>query len=154
MTARVPASLESLRPLAFPGVSACVDMQTPRIAGRYQRAVDTGSTPTGVSVCSIIGSSSDAGGVDNLEGMTAPTLLDIRAVAAALTLTERTVRNYHQLAERRRREGTSRPGDFPPPDQRFGRTPVWKASTIRQWKTHRPGQGVGGGRPRKEVNDG
>jgi hypothetical protein len=59
----------------------------------------------------------------------------------------RTMRNYHQTAERRRREDAVRPGDFPPPDERIGNVPVWKASTVRMWLARRPGRGAGGGRP-------
>jgi len=86
--------------------------------------------------------------------MTAPKLrtdmlLDLSGIAALLGLSVITVRNYHQGSERRRREGTTRPGDFPEPAQRFGRSPAWELSVIRAWQHARPGRGVGGGRPRK-----
>lgn len=81
--------------------------------------------------------------------MTAPKLLTMNAVAELLGLQYRTVRNYHQVAERHRRNGGVRPGDFPIPDEVFGRSPVWKASTIQAWARNRPGRGAGGGRPRK-----
>lgn len=41
-------------------------------------------------------------------------------------------------------------GGFPEPDRRFGRSPAWFASTVDRWLQSRPGQGAGGGRPRKE----
>lgn len=85
----------------------------------------------------------------NIEGMTAPTLLDVRGIADRLGLSPKTILNYHQTAERRRREGAARPYDFPPPDLLFGRSPVWKLGTIRSWQRARPGRGAGGGRPRK-----
>ena len=92
-----------------------------------------------------------------VDGMTAPKLslvqrdqlLDLSGIAALLGLALSTVRNYHQISERRRREGTIRPGDFPEPAQRFGRSPAWELSVIRAWQDARPGQGAGGGRPRK-----
>lgn len=83
--------------------------------------------------------------------MVAPKLLTLREIADVLGLKYRTVRNYHQMAERRRREDAAKPGDFPAPDDRVANVPVWKASTIRHWKTHRPGRGAGGGRPPKGV---
>lgn len=87
----------------------------------------------------------------NMQDMVAPKFLTLEDCAHALGLTYRTVRNYHQVAERRRRDGGIRPGDFPPPDMRYGRSPVWKASTIKRWAANRPGRGAGGGRPRKAV---
>ena len=80
-----------------------------------------------------------------LVGMTVARLLDMRAIADRLGVKEKSVRHYHAMAERRRREDNPKPGDMPPPDDRFGRTPVWKASTIRRWEAARPGRGVGGG---------
>ncbi|WP_206796299.1 hypothetical protein [Amycolatopsis sp. MtRt-6] len=41
---------------------------------------------------------------------------------------------------------------FPEPDVVIGRTPGWspdRRSEIEQWEAGRPGQGAGGGRPRK-----
>jgi len=93
----------------------------------------------------------------NVSGMTAPTLLSLAQVAELVGVEYRTIRNYHQMAERRRRESAAtgvdvtRPGDFPKPDDVFARTPVWKVSTIRAWEKRRPGRGVGGGRPRKDT---
>jgi predicted DNA-binding transcriptional regulator AlpA len=125
--------------------------ETPR-RGRRQADVDVGSALDVAGAQPIGASLPDAGGVDTVVDVTAPMLLDLRGIAETLGLAHRTVRNYHQAAERRRRQGAPRPGDFPPPDQVFGRTPVWKASTVRSWKQRRPGRGAGGGRPRKEVN--
>jgi hypothetical protein len=71
------------------------------------------------------------------------------AIADYLDLTYATVRGYHGHAEKRRRDHHPRPGDFPPPDAQFGRSPVWLRSTIDQWQKNRPGSGAGGGRPRK-----
>lgn len=76
-------------------------------------------------------------------------LLDLAGVADHLGVTYKTVRSYHGGAMRRRAAGTAKPGDMPAPDEHFGRTPVWKATTIDRWLAQRPGQGVGGG-PRKE----
>lgn len=81
--------------------------------------------------------------------MTSPQLLDLKAVAELVGVSYRTIRNYHQVAERRRREKDVHAGDLPEPDDTFGRSPVWKRSTILAWQRHRPGQGAGGGRPRK-----
>ncbi|MFE6305059.1 hypothetical protein [Nocardiopsis sp. NPDC057823] len=64
-------------------------------------------------------------------------------------LTAATVEGYHRHAAKRRRDGAPRPGDFPPPDQVFGRSPVWEPETIDKWARARPGKGAGGGRPRK-----
>lgn len=91
-------------------------------------------------------------GSDNVQAMTAPKLLTLKDIAAELGLEYRTVRNYHQIAERRRRDGGTRPGDLPEPDERFGRSPVWKASTIKRWASHRPGRGAGGGRPPRRAD--
>jgi predicted DNA-binding transcriptional regulator AlpA len=81
-----------------------------------------------------------------------PTYLDMEAVAEYLGLAYKTVRSYHNVAEKRRRENQSRPGDFPPPDAQFGRSPVWSPETIDAWKANRPGRGAGGGRPRKNAS--
>ncbi|NEG96850.1 hypothetical protein GFD17_08835 [Bifidobacterium sp. SMB2] len=39
---------------------------------------------------------------------------------------------------------------LPEPDVLVGRTKGWKPETIDAWLANRPGQGVGGGRPRKD----
>lgn len=64
-------------------------------------------------------------------------LLDRAAVAALVGIHPDSISRY--LAR----------GGFPPPDARFGRSPAWREQTIRDWLAARPGQGVGGGRPRK-----
>lgn len=86
--------------------------------------------------------------------MTAPTLLDLGRAAEVAGVRYRTMRNYHQTAERHRREAENtgnpnlvRPGDLPAPDDVYGRSPVWKLSTINRWLRERPGRGAGGGRP-------
>lgn len=41
---------------------------------------------------------------------------------------------------------------FPEPDITIARSPAWKAERadeIKTWNARRPGQGIGGGRPRK-----
>ncbi|AVH59948.1 MULTISPECIES: hypothetical protein [Streptomyces] len=77
-------------------------------------------------------------------------LLDLQAIATHLGLSYETVRSYHTKAEANRRAGRPKVGDFPPPDNMFGRSPVWQDTTIDQWAAHRPGRGAGGGRPRKQ----
>lgn len=44
-------------------------------------------------------------------------------------------------------------GRAPKPDGTLGRTPWWRRETVETWKANRPGQGVGGGRPRKVTSD-
>lgn len=75
----------------------------------------------------------------------------MHGVAELLELSYSTIRGYHGLATQRRRDGETRPGDFPEPDYVFGQAPVWKEATIRRWQHYRPGRGAGGGRPRKET---
>lgn len=64
-------------------------------------------------------------------------LLDSEGVAALLGVTRETVARY--------RTG----GVLPAPDVMLGRSPGWYRSTIEAWRASRPGQGKGGGRPRK-----
>lgn len=78
-------------------------------------------------------------------------LLDLRAVAERCDLAYPTVRGYHNLATARRRDNAPHAGDFPPPDDRFGQSPVWLPETVDGWLTARPGRGAGGGRPRKQA---
>jgi hypothetical protein len=82
------------------------------------------------------------------------TLLDLKRAAEVVGVRYRTMRNYHQIAERHRRLAAEkndpsyiRPGDLPPPDDVYGRSPVWKLSTIERFVRQRPGRGAGGGRP-------
>lgn len=68
-----------------------------------------------------------------------PPVLTTADVAAALGIKPASVRRYASA------------GILPPPDGRLGRTPWWRQETIAQWRRQRPGQGVGGGRPRKDA---
>ncbi|MXM66100.1 hypothetical protein GR925_22275 [Streptomyces sp. HUCO-GS316] len=88
-----------------------------------------------------------------LTRMTMPTLLDLEALAEKTGLTYATVRSYHNHAEARRRDGNPRPGDLPPPDKRFGRSPAWLEKTIDELLANRPGRGAGGGRPPKRAQE-
>ena len=56
-------------------------------------------------------------------------LLDTTAVADMLGVKPETVRWYHK----KKSKGTT----LPPADQYFGRSPVWKKSTIEQWVENR-----------------
>lgn len=67
-------------------------------------------------------------------------LLDSSAVAELIGVKPATIRTYRHR------------GDMPPPDRTIGRTPVWLRDTIDRWLAERPGQGVGGGRPRKSPS--
>lgn len=58
-------------------------------------------------------------------------LLDTDAVAQMLGVKAETVRWYSK-------HRTARQPHFPKPDERFGRTPVWKQSTIEEWVAARP----------------
>lgn len=77
--------------------------------------------------------------------MSAEPYLTLEQVADDLGWTLKTARTLHYRASRNRAEGTVKPGDLPPPDHRFGRTPVWLEQTIEDWKDRRPGRGAGGG---------
>lgn len=88
-----------------------------------------------------------------LTRMTMPKLLDLADLAEKTGLAYETVRSYHNHAEARRREGNPKPGDLPPPDQRFGRSPAWLETTIDMWRANRPGRGAGGGRPPKQAEE-
>jgi predicted DNA-binding transcriptional regulator AlpA len=70
--------------------------------------------------------------------------LDYDDVAALTNIKRDTLMVYQSEANRRRREGVSKPGDMPPPDKVFGASPAWKETTIEQWLARRPGRGVGG----------
>ena len=75
--------------------------------------------------------------------------LDYEGVAERTGIKPRTLRVYLAQANRRREEGTSKPGDIPPPDEIFGQSPVWKPATIDRWLARRPGKGVGGAAARE-----
>lgn len=66
----------------------------------------------------------------------------IAEVAAYLGVRESTVIVYRNRGKKGLASG------LPPEDHKFGATPVYKPTTIINWK--RPGQGTGGGRPRKD----
>jgi hypothetical protein len=85
----------------------------------------------------------------NLPGMSTTTYWGLREIADYLGVKYSSARTYHGRAEINRRKGTSRPGDMPAPDHRFGNSPVWDAEKIIVWKhTARPGKGAFGGRPK------
>ncbi len=90
-------------------------------------------------------------GSRNMMGMAASKFLTMQDIADRIGIGYRSLRNYHQVAERRRRDDASRPGDMPPPDEVFGRTPVWREATVERWIKRRPGKGVGGGRPPRNT---
>lgn len=52
-----------------------------------------------------------------------------------------TARALHNRAAFNRRNNTVRPGDMPEPDEVFGRSPVWRKSTLLDWHSRRPGAG-------------
>lgn len=71
--------------------------------------------------------------------------LDRTAVGALIGVSAQAVRVYQ------RRYADTHP--FPAPDGTIGRSPYWlpdREQEIRDWDKSRPGQGSGGGRPRKE----
>lgn len=75
----------------------------------------------------------------------------LKDIAEYLGVRYSSARTYHGRAEINRRRGTVRPGDMPPPDRRYGNSPVWEIETIVLWnKVSRPGKGAFGGRPKKE----
>ena len=45
-----------------------------------------------------------------------------------------TLRTLHWRAKKNRDKGTPKPGDMPPPDKIYGRTPTWLPETIRKWR--------------------
>lgn len=65
--------------------------------------------------------------------------LDLAAIAELLGVQTNSAAVYHKRAVRNRREGTTKPWDMPAPDQTFGRSPVWRRSTVDAWLAARPG---------------
>jgi hypothetical protein len=63
--------------------------------------------------------------------------LDTAAVADLIGVRPDSVRMYLKRAKSRRAEGKDTPADIPAPDQMFGRTPVWRRSTIEKWRNAR-----------------
>lgn len=53
----------------------------------------------------------------------------IRQVAEFLGITESSVSAYNST------------GEMPAPDKRYGRTPLWRPETIREWHASRPRKG-------------
>lgn len=80
-------------------------------------------------------------------------LMSLADIAERYELAVATVRTYSGQAAQRRRAGTSRPHDFPAAAARVGNSPLFDSAQVDDWHTHRPGRGVGGGRPRT-VNNG
>lgn len=78
--------------------------------------------------------------------------LDSFEVAKMIGVAYNTVRYYLQQARANRSLGVLKAADLPEPDRFFGRSPVWRRSTIEAWVKARPGRGVGGGRPRGSRN--
>lgn len=60
--------------------------------------------------------------------------LDYQAVADLTGLTLRSVYAAQGRATANRAVKRFKEGDMPPPDQYFGRTPVWRKETIEQWR--------------------
>lgn len=79
------------------------------------------------------------------------TYLALADIARVIGVGIDSMRVYHQRAARNRRDGTTKPGDLPPPDETFGRSPVWASDTITTWIAERPGRGAGGGRPPRRA---
>lgn len=69
--------------------------------------------------------------------MSTKVYLSLADIAERLGIGASTVRTYRSQ------------GRLPEPDAMTGPTPGWLPATIDRWLEQRPGQGVGGGRPRK-----
>lgn len=68
-----------------------------------------------------------------------PGCLDHAALAARMGWSSVAVaRTLSSRSNRRRQEGTPRPGDLPPPDGRAGRIAYWREETIAAWEATRP----------------
>ena len=61
-------------------------------------------------------------GTPSMRGMTEERLLTVAEVAEILGIQEASVRGYKAR------------GQMPPPDQQYGRTPLWREATIRAWR--------------------
>ena len=77
--------------------------------------------------------------------------LTLNDVAEWLNVTYNSARTYHGRAVINRRMQREKPGDLPPPDKHFGKSPVWRPDTIRAFMANRPGRGTGGGRRADET---
>ena len=89
-----------------------------------------------------------------IAGTRPPAVLDRAAVATRLGVEPESVTQY--LYRTRQRLTENRPlriWDMPLPDGYIGQSPWWYESTIAAWLASRPGQGVGGGRPRKTTDE-
>ena len=67
--------------------------------------------------------------------MPTPTYLDVAEVARRCQVTPDTIRSYHKRQE------------MPPADTYFGRSPVWKQSTIERWQSEREKRWAEQGKP-------
>jgi predicted DNA-binding transcriptional regulator AlpA len=67
-----------------------------------------------------------------------PEYLDVKAVADLLGVKPQTVRAYKHRGD----------AGFPEPDLVITGHPAWRRETIEAWIARRPGQGIGGGRPK------
>lgn len=61
-------------------------------------------------------------------------LLSVEDVASALSVKVASLRVYSSRASKSRMESEGSSTDLPSPDYRFGRSPVWRESTIRKWR--------------------
>lgn len=77
--------------------------------------------------------------------------LDYRAIAERMGVSVPVLRKYLAISRRNRENGTPSFSDMPEPDHMFGRTPVWKPTTIDRWIKRRPGKGVGGAEARERY---
>lgn len=78
-------------------------------------------------------------------------MLDRTAVAELIGVKPKTISQY--LTESRE-GGRYAAHPFPAPDGYIGKGPWWRverADGIKQWAAERPGQGKGGGRPRRSA---
>lgn len=65
-------------------------------------------------------------------------LLDLRAIAALAEVSVGSMRTYHAVSAQAREAGDDvatlgTRASLPAPDFRFGRTPVWRLSTVQPW---------------------